>query len=179
MAGASWAFGTASRHLKGFCGVAVSGEFIRNVSRAAGKKLTAWMDQSPAAVAPFHRAKGDVEFETDATTVNTTAGWKDAKIGIFAKRERGESVETKQWDDRKLPAPTARFAFARIAECHDFAANWGATAKRLGIDPRSGTLTTLGDGAAWIWDRAAEQFPGSPGKVIFQSSPVQLMAWGW
>lgn len=163
LAGASWAFGTAQRHLKVFCGLDASGEFIRQTCLSAGKTLTAWMEQSPAAVAGFHAAPGEVEFETDATTVNTTEGWREAKIGIFAKRERGESVETAQWDDRKLPAPTTRFAFARIAECHDFAANWGSTAKRLGIDPRSGKLTILGDGAGWIWDRAAEQFPGSSG----------------
>lgn len=149
--------------MKEFCGLDASDEFIRQVSLSAGKKLAAWMEQAPAAVAAFQEAVGEVEFETDATKVNTTAGWKDAKIGIFAKRKRGEAVETAKWDDRKLPAPTARFAFARIAECQDFAATWGSTATRLGIDPASGTLTILGDGAEWIWNRAAEQFPGSPG----------------
>ena len=163
LAGASWAFGTAHQHLKAFCGLEASDEFIRQTCLAAGTKLAAWMEQSPAAVAGFCEATGDVEFETDGTSVNTTEGWREAKIGIFAKRERGEAVETAQWASRKLPAPTSRFAFARIADCHDFAANWGATAKRLGVDPLSGTLTTLGDGAGWIWDRAAEQFPGSPG----------------
>jgi hypothetical protein len=162
LAGASWAFGTAQRHLKAFCGLDASDEFIRRVSLSVGTKMTAWMEQSPTAVAGFVEAKGDVEFETDGTTVNTTEGYKEAKIGIFAKRPRGESVETAKWDDRKLPAPTSRFAFARIAECHDFAATWGSTAKRLGIDPLSGNITTLGDGADWIWNRAAEQFPGSP-----------------
>jgi hypothetical protein len=163
LAGASWPFEKASRHLQEFCGLDASDEFIRRVCLAAGKKLTAWMEDSPAAAAGFHAAAGEVEFETDGTSVNTTEGWKEAKIGIFAKRPRGESVETSRWDDRKLPAPTSRFAFARIAECRDFAATWGPTAKRLGIDPASGALTILGDGADWIWNRAAEQFPGSPG----------------
>jgi hypothetical protein len=163
LAGGSWSFGQAHRHLENFCGIEVSDEFIRRVSQSVGIKMAEWMEQSPAAAAAFQRAAGEVEFEADATKVNTTEGWKDVKIGIFAKRERGESAATAQWADRKLPAPTARFAFARIAECHDFAANWGATATRLGIDPRSKTLTILGDGADWIWDRAAEQFPGSPG----------------
>ena len=82
--------------------------------------------------------------------VDAKAGWKEAKIGIFAKRMRGESVATDRWADRKLPAPSARFAFARIAESTVFAAGWAPTAKRLGLDPRAGTIAVLGDGAGWI-----------------------------
>ena len=105
---------------------------------------------------------GDADFETDGTKVNTRDGWMGTKIGIFVKRPQGESAEAAQWAERTLPAPTARFAFARIAESVDFAAGWGSTATRLGLDPRAGTIPVLADGAAWIWDRADEQFPGSP-----------------
>lgn len=124
--------------------------------------MAAWMDETPAATGGFQAAAGDAEFETDGTMVNTLDGWKEAKIGIFAKRPRGESVEADRWADRKLPAPSARFAFARIAECSDFAAGWATTARRLGLDPGNGSITVLGDGAGWIWNRAAEQFPRSP-----------------
>ncbi len=139
-----------------------SDEFIRRVTEAVGKKLAVEMDEAPEATEAFEQAPGDAEFETDGTTVNTTEGWKEAKIGIFAKRERGESVEAKRWAGRKLPAPAARFAFARIAESVDFAPQWGSTATRLGLDPLAGTIAVLADGAAWIWARADEQFPGSP-----------------
>ena len=61
-----------------------------------------------------------------------------------------------------MPAPAARFAFARIAESTDFAAGWGSTATRLGLDPGAGTIAVSTDGAAWIWRRVDEQFPGSP-----------------
>ena len=148
--------------MKSFCGLDACDEWIRKVAQAAGKKLAVWMDEAPAATEAFQAAEGEAEFETDGTTVNTMDGWKEAKIGIFAKRWRGESVETNRWADRKLPAPTARFAFARIAESIDFAAGWAPTARRLGLDPQGGTITVLGDGAGWIWNRAEEQFPGSP-----------------
>ena len=148
--------------MKTFCGLEVSDEFIRKVAEATGKKLAVWMDEAPEATTAFEKASGEAEFETDGTMVNTTEGWKEVKFGIFAKRERGESVETNQWADRILPAPSTRFAFARIAECTDFASHWGSTAKRLGLDPLAGTITVLADGAAWIWNRAEEQFPGSP-----------------
>jgi hypothetical protein len=162
LAGASWSFDMAHEHLKAFCGIEASDEFIRTVSESAGKKMAEWMDESPTAVEGFEKAKGEVEFETDATKVNTTEGWKDTKIGIFAKRERGEPATSAEWDTRKLPAPTARFAFARIAESTAFASAWGPTAQRLGIEPLSGKIAVLGDGAEWIWNRASEQFPGSP-----------------
>jgi len=162
LAGASWSFEGASRHLKAFCGLDASDEFIRRVAESAGKKLAVWMGESPAATGAFEEAPGEAEFETDGTAVNTTERWKEVKIGIFAKRTRGESVETARWADRKLPAPSARFAFARIAESTDFAAGWGPTAVRLGLDPAGGKISVLGDGAEWIWNRAEEQFPGSP-----------------
>jgi len=162
LAGGSWSFDAARCHLKTFCGLDVSDEFIRKVTEAVGKKLAVWMDGAPGATEAFEQAPGEAEFETDGTTVNTTERWKEVKIGIFAKRERGESVETDRWADRTLPAPAARFAFARIAESTDFAAGWGSTARRLGLDPQAGKISVLGDGAAWIWARADEQFPGSP-----------------
>ena len=55
----------------------------------------------------------------------------------MVKRPRGESAEPEEWAERTLPAPTARFAFARIAECKDFAAGWAPTARRLGLDPQT------------------------------------------
>ena len=162
LAGGSRSFDSASRHRKTFCGLDASDEFIRKVTEATGKKLSVWLDEEPEATEAFEQAPGEAEFETDGTAVNTTESWKEVKIGIFAKRERGESVEADRWADRTLPAPAARFAFARIAESTDFAAGWGSTAKRLGLDPQAGKISVLADGAAWIWARADEQFPGSP-----------------
>ncbi len=162
LAGGSWSFDSASRHLKTFCGSEVSDEFIRRVTEAAGKERAVWMADAPEATEAFEKAPGDAEFETDGTAVNTTESWKEVKIGIFAERARGESVDTTRWADRTLPAPTARFAFARIAESVDFAPQWGSTATRLGLDPLAGAIAVLADGAAWIWNRADEQFPGSP-----------------
>ena len=59
--------------------------------------------------------------------------------------------------------PTARHAFAGIADSETFAAAWRPAACQLGIDPDTGAFTVLGDGAGWIWNRAAEQFPNAAG----------------
>ena len=55
----------------------------------------------------LRRAAGDVEFQTDAAKVNTTGGWRDMKIGIFARRERGE------------PATSAELGRPRLAGADD------------------------------------------------------------
>lgn len=162
-AGGSWSFDVASSKLEEFCGIQVSDELIRQLALQEGPKIAAFVETAAAAVEPFTAASGDAEFETDATKVNTTEGWRDAKIGIFAKRPRGEPVETSGWKTRHLPKPTARFAFAAIEESETFARRWGVTAERLGIDPYTAELSVLGDGAEWIWNRAAEQFPNAQG----------------
>jgi hypothetical protein len=161
LAGGSWSFDRAAEYLQAFSGIGVSDELIRRVALTEGEAMAAWQATAPAAVAAFGRADGEAEFEADAVKVNTTDGWRDAKIGIFARRPRGPAVETAAWADRDLPKPAARFAFAGIADSEAFAATWGPTAARLGIDPAD--LTVLGDGAEWIWNRAGEQFPQAGG----------------
>jgi hypothetical protein len=161
LAGASWSFDQARERLQELCGIEVSAELIRGVTEATGKAMAKWMRSD--AETDFAAAAGDAEFETDATKVNTLDGWRDMKIGVFAMRPRGEAVPTARWADRHLPKPTARFAFARIAESQDFAADWRPLARRLGIDPDSSELSVLADGADWIWNRVGEQFPHAQG----------------
>jgi hypothetical protein len=161
LAGGSWSFDCARDKLQEFCGLTASDELIRQCTLGEGPKLAAFAACAAEAVEPFAAAPGEAEFETDATKVNTTEGWRDAKIGIFAKRGRGESVETSQWNQRSLPKPTARFAFAAIENSQTFARRWSATAERLAIEPLSPELSVLGDGAEWIWNRTTEQFPNA------------------
>ena len=161
LAGGSWSFDNASSHLREFAGIEASDELIRQTVLQEGPKMAAFAQTAPAAVETFAGAVGDAEFETDATKVNTTEGWRDAKLGIFAKRPRGESAETSQWADRPLPKPNARFAVADIADSETFAKAWATTAERLRIDPHSQQLAVLGDGAEWIWNRTEEQFPNA------------------
>jgi hypothetical protein len=153
----------ARGHLQEFCGIIVSDELIRRITLAEAPRMQTWQQTAAEAPAAFIQAEGEVEFETDAVKVNTTEGWRDAKIGIFAKRLRGASADSSQWNTRTLPKPTARHAFAAVEESQTFAQRWGTTAERLGVNPLSSALAVLGDGAEWIWNRAAEQFPNAIG----------------
>jgi hypothetical protein len=95
--------------------------------------------------------------------VNTVAdGWREMRLGIFAKRPPGRPAAPAEWDTRRLPAPTARVLFAAVQKAELFAPRIRAWAARLGIrDPTA--VTVLADGADWIWKQTAVQLPGAVG----------------
>jgi hypothetical protein len=150
-------FADAERLLSECCAWKVSDETIRQACQAEATRIAEFRAGSLAVSEAFSTAAGDVEFQADAAKVNTTGGWRDMKIGIFARREPGKPATPEDWDQRHLPAPTARAAFAAIEPIDDFAPRWSQWAERLGITDLT-TITVLGDGAEWIWNAAARQF---------------------
>jgi hypothetical protein len=117
----------------------------------------------PQAGAGFAAAEGAVEFQTDGTMVNTTSdGWREMRLGVFAKRPPGRPAAPADWDTRRLPEPTARVLFAAVQKAEQFGPRIRAWAGRLGIrDPTA--VTVLADGADWIWKQVAAQLPGAQG----------------
>lgn len=109
--------------------------------------------------AGFDAAEGELEFTTDGTCVNTHDGWKEMRIGIFAKRELGSAATPEEWGTRHLPRPHVSIAFAAIEEKDVFRKRWGYWANRLGITDSS-ELSILADGAQWIWDSVFLEFSG-------------------
>ena len=124
--------------------------------------MLAWQRTQPEAVREFRDSAGDVEFTTDGTTVNTREGWREMKLGIFSKRDRGQPALPADWDSRTLPAPKVRVAFCAIETSEDFGARWGAWRKRLGLTDASGT-TVLADGARWIWEEQRKHLTQAEG----------------
>jgi hypothetical protein len=156
LAGVSQSFRHGSSLLEQLAGWTTCHEIIRSVCYHQSDELTEQRQALSPEIEPFRQAPGQMEFQTDATTVNTLDGWRDMKIGVFAKRSAGEPATAEQWDKRKLPAPTVRFAFAAIEEIQTFAPRWWPLAEQLGLaDER---LSVLGDGAEWIWEHAELQF---------------------
>ena len=162
--GGQRSFAVAEQLLIECCGWKVSDERIRRACQAEAKPIAEFRAESPAIAEAFADAAGEVEFQTDAAKVNTSGGWRDMKIGIFARREHGEPATPADWEKRDLPAPTARAAFAAIETIDDFAPRWAEWAARLGITDLT-TITVLGDGADWIWNAATKQF-GSCHQVL-------------
>jgi hypothetical protein len=162
LAGASWSFASAAAHLADFCGLRTCDQTVRRVCQEEAGRLADWLHTDPAAGAAFAAAGGDVEFQTDGTMVNTWEGWREMRLGVFAKRQRGQPATAAAWDSRRLPAPHARVLFGGIQPAEQFGPRIRRWAGRLGIrDPAA--VTVLGDGAEWIWNQADRQLPGSGG----------------
>jgi hypothetical protein len=161
LTGGRIAYAPAAEMLQACCGWTVSDETIRLACQGQFGPIAEFHAGS-AAGATFAEAAGEVEFQLDGTTVNTRGGWREMKIGIFARREPGRKATAAEWDSRDLPGPTVRVAFAAIEPIEVFAPRIGQWAGRLELTDIA-AITTLGDGAAWIWNAAAEQLPGSGG----------------
>jgi hypothetical protein len=162
LAAASWSFDVAAERLAEMAGVALDGETLRRHALAAAGRLAQRREGSAPAGPPFVAAAGDCEFLTDGVFVPTRGGWRELKLARFQKRPRGAPADAAAWATRGLPAPAASVAFARLEGCDEFAARWRGWAAALGVTDTSG-LTAVADGAAWIWAKAAEQFPAAAG----------------
>lgn len=169
LAGVQRSFAHAEMLLKEFCGWHVSDERIRKACYEESKKMVEWRDETPCEF-PASTTDSTTEFQTDATKVNTTTGWRDMKIGLFCQRLNAVACESNEWLKRDLPTPTACVAFAAIEEIDTFQVRWGEWAKRLGINTFD-QLHVVGDGADWIWNASENQFPGHKGVLdIFHAS---------
>ncbi|MBV9513346.1 MAG: hypothetical protein JO280_04760 [Mycobacteriaceae bacterium] len=161
--GADWSFERCARHLRELAGLCVCDNTVRAACDRHGGLMRAWQRNAPEAAKPFGEATGDVEFQTDGTCVNTTGGWREVRLSIFAKRRRGEPVtDPDGWDDQRIPPPHARVATAAIRASESLGPQWRRAAGRLGVK-RTTELSVLADGAKWIWTEVAKNLPGAAG----------------
>lgn len=191
LAGASWSFAKASAYLTELSGLKVAPNTVRSVCAREAPRIADWQADAPEAGEKYRKAAGNVEFQTDGTCVNTDEGWKEMRVGVFAKRAAGAAAEPREWSTRALPAPSARVAFAAIEDHQTFAARWPAVAARLGIRPNA-QINVCADGAKWIWERVDFHFAFARGtldvfhamehvsaaaKTLFGEGTPQAVAW--
>lgn len=176
LAGASWSFARASVNLKEFCGLGVCDNTIRAVCQGHGGAMRDWQRDEPTATAGFRQAVGDAEFQTDGTMVNTTAGWREMRLSIFAKRKRGQPASGRgDWEQRDLPAPHARVIQAGIRTGDQLGPGWRRMAARLGLADAA-SISVIADGAKWIWGQVAGHLPGSVGVLDIYHASAHLWA---
>jgi hypothetical protein len=174
--GAEWSFARCARYLRDLAGLVVCDNTIRKVCDRHGGLMRVWQREDPEASRQFREASGDVEFQTDGTCVNTTTGWREVRLSIFAKRDRGEPVaDLAGWDGERLPAPGARVATAAVRTSDALGPQWRRTAARLGVKCTA-ELTVLADGAKWIWNEAEKNLPGAAGVLDFYHAGEHLHA---
>jgi len=156
LAGTSWSFDKASRHLQEFCHVQVSDDTIERVCQEEGKRCGRWMEQSDQPVKAFEKARGEVEFSSDGVKINTVDGWREMRLSVFVKREPTTPCSPQQWDQRVLNPPQGKLAFCRLADANHVGAQWARWSQRLGLG-KSPRLSVIADGAKWIWEQAGRR----------------------
>ncbi len=161
LAGARQSFAKAQQLLAELSGWELDDDTIRRATHAAAARASATRDQRGDAPR-FAAAPGVIEVPIDAGKVNTTGGWRDVKMAVFAKRQPGAPALPAEWDRRELPAPVARTLVAAIEGAEAFAVRMRAEADRLGVTTAA-DVTVLGDGADWIWNLADVVVPQAGG----------------
>lgn len=161
LAGARQSFAKAEQLLAELSGWELDDDTIRQATHAAAARATGARDERGAA-GRFAAAPGVIEVPIDAGKVNTTGGWRDVKVAVFAKRPPGAPALPAEWARRALPAPAVRTVVAAIEEAEAFAVRVRAEADRLGVTTAA-EVTVLGDGADWIWNLAADVLPQADG----------------
>jgi hypothetical protein len=161
LAGVQQSFGRAEQLLDELAGWQLDDETIRRVCHQTAHEAHAEREERVTEEL-FAQAQGDCEAHIDAGKVNTLEGWRDVKVAIFAKRERGEPATAAEWDERDLPKPTVRSVIAAVEEAAVFGERCGAEARRLQLRDSS-QLSVLGDGAEWIWNLQQRYFSDAAG----------------
>lgn len=157
--GVQQSFAKAELALAEVAGWELDDNTLRQLCHASAATATARREER-ATAAVFAEAAGDRELQIDAGKVNTHAGWRDVKVGVFACRERGTPTTVADWDERDLPPPAVRSVIAAVEEASAFGPRCAAEATRLALTEPA-TLSVLGDGAEWVWNLSAEHFAGA------------------
>jgi hypothetical protein len=177
LAGVEQSFDRAARLLDELAGWRLDGETVRRLCHAEAARAAAWQAAAEQPARRLAQAPGDWELHVDAGKVNTTGGWRDVKVGVFARRVPGEPATAAEWASRELPPPEARLVWAAVEEAALFGPRLRAQAGRLGLTEAK-DLTVLGDGADWIWQLAQTQFAGAAGALDIFHACEHLAAAG-
>lgn len=137
-----------------FAGVAVSAEKIERLVEREGERAARFLRETPAPApgGEASRAAGPCYVGIDGGMIFVEGRWQEAKLGcLYQGRDRVELSATR----REL---LARQVVAVRGEPAALGALLWPRARAAGIDERR-EVVVLGDGAPWIWNLAAEQFP--------------------
>lgn len=158
LAGAMQGFAKAAMLLREMTGIKLSPNTIKKVTCETGAEMKKFQRESKELHEEFAQTTGNTEFTTDGTRVNTTEGWREVKVAIFAKRDEGEARTRENLDS--LPKPKSQFAIAQVGSCKRLTASLPHWQKRLKIHAPWETVITS-DGAKWIENMLDVHFPNA------------------
>lgn len=160
-AGARDSFARAESALRELCGWDLDDDTIRTLTHAAARRATTTR-QDREDGKRFEKAPGAIEVAIDAGKVNTDTGWRDVKMAVICKREVGKAAPLEDWAKRELPTPSICTVVAAIEEAENFTGRVRHESDRLGVTAAS-DVSTLADGAEWIWNLSEEVLPQATG----------------
>jgi Uncharacterised protein family (UPF0236) len=169
-AGITAAFEDAAAHLEEALGVDLSGETVRRVSEALGAVAEAAQQAAIAQAQqgqlprPVHGAP-EVVVAVDGCQVPLDDGWHEMKVGRVAPV--GPALRHDVRSGRTFLAWGPSVCCAGLESAEDFWYRVYVTACRGGLSQQTRRVVVLGDGAAWIWTRAAH-FVGGPGVEVVE-----------
>jgi hypothetical protein len=163
LAGTSWSFDRASKHLKDMCHLEVSDDTIERVCQEEGARAGAWMKTSDEPARVIKEAKGHIEFSSDGVKINTTDSWREMRLSTIARREPALPCDADKWDRRVLNQPTARVSICAIADAGKVGASWQRMSRQMRLSTEQ-VVHVIADGAKWIWEQAGVRLPKHNGK---------------
>lgn len=118
----------------------------------------AWSTNAPQLPAVTEPISGDFYVSMDGVTVHIDGqGWKNQWLGAIYTTKA--SVNSKRPETMEVRTQHASF-YADLGELQSFGRQLWLEAQRRGIEQAKRTVV-IGDGAHWIWNLAAEHFPGA------------------
>jgi hypothetical protein len=121
----------------------VMADRLEAASEADRVRLAVWSGELPAPPRPS--GAECLYVEMDGVQTPLVRGWNEMKVGVCF------SVTSSGVHGRKSYV-------SHLGSTHDFAPHLYAMAIKEGLDAAKTTIV-LGDGASWIWNLAADQFP--------------------
>lgn len=169
-AGITEAFDAAAAQLAEDHGIAVGGETVRRVTEAVGALAEAAQQEEVARAQRGEltrpaRGAPDVVVAVDGCQVPLEEGWQEMKVGRAAPL--GPALHTDRRSGRTYLAWGQAAICAGLEGAEDFWYRVYIAACHAGLGQQTRRVVVLGDGAAWIWIRAAH-FLGGPGTVVIE-----------
>jgi len=169
-AGLTHTFDAAALQLAEDHGIALGGETVRRVTEGVGAVAEA---AHQAEVARARRGEvgrpaggaADMVVAVDGCQVHLEDGWHEIKVGRAAPL--GPATRTDHRSGRTYLAWGDAAICAGLEGAEDFWWRVAVTAWRAGLGQQTRRVVALGDGAEWIWARAAH-FVGGPGVTVVE-----------
>jgi hypothetical protein len=169
-AGLETSFGEASDLLAETLGVAVPADAVRRVTERVG--AVAEMEQQAAIaqaqqgqVQPDGAGAAVLVVEVDGVQVHLDDAWHEMKVGRVAPL--GPALQTDKRSGRTFLRLGPSVCCAGLEAAEEFWYRVYVQACRGGLGQTTRRVVVLGDGAEWIWKRAA-QFVGRPGVEVLE-----------